>query len=75
MNIHKYQIFSTVVELGSLTKTAQTLNLTQSVVSHVISSLESDSYKSLLLCRLQDAIQMCRRFGNKRIYNLVSNTV
>lgn len=49
MNLHKYQIFNTVVALGSLTKTAQTLNLTQSAVSHAISSLESELGLTLLI--------------------------
>ncbi|GGF97408.1 LysR family transcriptional regulator [Paenibacillus abyssi] len=42
MSIAKYEIFSTVIEMGSLTKAAETLHLTQSGVSHAISSLESE---------------------------------
>lgn len=49
INLHKYQIFSTVVKLGSLTKTAQSLNLTQSAVSHAISGLENELGLKLLI--------------------------
>ena len=42
MSIKKYEVLAKVVELGSLTKAAQTLGLTQSGVSHIISSLEAD---------------------------------
>lgn len=42
MTIFKYRIFHAVVETGSLTKAAAALNLTQSGVSHAISSLESE---------------------------------
>ncbi|MFJ8234269.1 LysR family transcriptional regulator [Ureibacillus sp. NPDC094379] len=48
MSLAKYEIFSTVVELGSLTKAGETLGLTQSAVSHAISSLESDWGFSIL---------------------------
>ncbi|MFJ5769636.1 LysR family transcriptional regulator [Psychrobacillus sp. NPDC093180] len=42
MSLAKFEIFSTVVELGSLTKAGETLGLTQSAVSHAIASLESE---------------------------------
>ncbi|MGE7664918.1 LysR family transcriptional regulator [Ureibacillus composti] len=48
MSLAKYEIFSTVVELGSLTKAGETLGLTQSAVSHAISSLESEWGFSIL---------------------------
>ncbi|MDM5332819.1 LysR substrate-binding domain-containing protein [Ureibacillus composti] len=48
MSLAKYEIFSTVVELGSLTKAGDTLGLTQSAVSHAISSLESEWGFSIL---------------------------
>jgi DNA-binding transcriptional LysR family regulator len=48
MSLVKYEIFSTVVELGSLTKAADTLGLTQSGVSHAIGSLEKEFGFSLL---------------------------
>ncbi|SDM66888.1 DNA-binding transcriptional regulator, LysR family [Fictibacillus solisalsi] len=48
MSIGKYEIFQTVVELGSLTKASEILNISQSGVSHAISSLEKDLGFSLL---------------------------
>ncbi|NOU71256.1 LysR family transcriptional regulator [Paenibacillus sp. LMG 31458] len=49
MNLIKYQIFSKVVEIGSLTKAGEMLNLTQSAISHAISSLELEFGLSLLI--------------------------
>jgi len=49
MSLFKYEVLNTVVKLGSLTKAAAALNLTQSGVSHAISSLESELGVSLLL--------------------------
>jgi DNA-binding transcriptional LysR family regulator len=48
MTISKYEVFQAVVELGSLTKAAESLNLTQSGVSHAIASLETELGFSLL---------------------------
>jgi DNA-binding transcriptional LysR family regulator len=48
MTISKYEVFQSVVELGSLTKAAESLNLTQSGVSHAIASLETELGFSLL---------------------------
>lgn len=48
MSLSKYEIFSTIVEVGSLTKAAEKLNLTQSGVSYSISTLESELGFSLL---------------------------
>lgn len=42
MTLIKYEIFRTVVETGSLSKAAETLNLTQSAVSHAIAGLEEE---------------------------------
>jgi len=49
MTISKYEVFHSVVELGSLTKAAGRLNLTQSGVSHAIASLETELGFSLLI--------------------------
>jgi DNA-binding transcriptional LysR family regulator len=49
MSLTKYEILSTVAELGSLTKASEALGLTQSAVSHAISSLESEWGFSLLI--------------------------
>ncbi|BFH63322.1 LysR family transcriptional regulator [Paenibacillus azoreducens] len=48
MSLIKYEILQRVVELGSLTKAAEVLGLTQSGVSHAIRSLESEFGFSLL---------------------------
>jgi DNA-binding transcriptional LysR family regulator len=48
MSLSRYEIFHSVVELGSLTKAAEFLNLTQSGVSHAIASLETELGFSLL---------------------------
>ena len=44
----KFEIFSTVVELGSLKKAGEILGLTQSAVSHAIASLELEWGFSIL---------------------------
>ena len=48
MSLAKFEIFSTVVELGSLTKAGETLRFKQSAVSHAIASLESEWGFSIL---------------------------
>ncbi|MFJ7970885.1 LysR family transcriptional regulator [Psychrobacillus sp. NPDC096389] len=48
MSLAKFEVFSAVVEIGSLTKAGETLGLTQSAVSHAIASLESECGFSLL---------------------------
>lgn len=42
MSLQKYEIFSAIVEAGSLTKAAEKLNLTQSGVSYAVSTLEAE---------------------------------
>ena len=42
MNPSKYHIFCRVVDLGSFTKAADELGYTQSAVSQIIKSLESE---------------------------------
>lgn len=42
MSLSKYMIFKTIIELGSLTKAAEKLNLTQSGVSYAVSTLEKE---------------------------------
>ncbi|MBV6682595.1 LysR family transcriptional regulator [Bacillus sp. JRC01] len=49
MSISKYKVFKTVVDLGSLTKAAEVLNLTQSAVSYSIANLESELGFPLLI--------------------------
>lgn len=48
MSLAKYEVFSTVVELGSLTEASMKLGLTQSAISHAIASLESEWGFSIL---------------------------
>lgn len=48
MSISKYGLFNTVVEIGSLTKAAEKLHLTQSGVSYTISALETELGFTLL---------------------------
>ncbi|WP_018755430.1 LysR family transcriptional regulator [Paenibacillus terrigena] len=57
MNLIKYEIFSKVVECESLTKAGERLNLTQSAVSHAISSLEREFGLSLLM-RNRSGVQL-----------------
>lgn len=42
MSIQKYQVFLHVVEAGSVSRAAEDMGLTQSAVSHALSSLEED---------------------------------
>ena len=42
MSLAKFEIFSTIVELGSFAKAGEKLGLTQSAISHAIASLESE---------------------------------
>ncbi|MBB3126251.1 DNA-binding transcriptional LysR family regulator [Paenibacillus rhizosphaerae] len=42
MSLFKYEVFHKVVELGSLTRAAEVLGLTQSGVSHAVHSLETE---------------------------------
>ncbi|MGX4588381.1 LysR family transcriptional regulator [Paenibacillus chitinolyticus] len=49
MNLLKYQIFIKVVEVGSLTKAGEMLNLSQSAISHAISGLEHELGLNLLI--------------------------
>ncbi|CAM4515584.1 MAG: LysR family transcriptional regulator [Paenibacillus macerans] len=49
MSLQKYEILLKAVETGSLTKVGEQLNLTQSAVSHAISSLEQELGLTLLI--------------------------
>ena len=42
MTLLKFEIFKTIVEVGSLSKTAEKLNMTQSGVSYAVSTLEDE---------------------------------
>ncbi|MED4164719.1 LysR family transcriptional regulator [Halalkalibacterium halodurans] len=49
MTIVRFEVLTKVVEVGSFTKAADKLNMTQSAVSHAISSLESEWGVTLLI--------------------------
>ncbi|NEW07627.1 LysR family transcriptional regulator [Paenibacillus sp. SYP-B3998] len=49
MSVARFEIFSKVVELGSFTKAAERLNMTQSAVSHAVAGLESEWGITLLI--------------------------
>jgi len=49
MTITQLQIFVKTVEMGSFTKAAQSLNMTQPAVSHAISSIESELGVTLII--------------------------
>ncbi|MCM3702820.1 LysR family transcriptional regulator [Paenibacillus macerans] len=49
MSLQKYEILLKAVETGSLTKVGEQLNLTQSAVSHALSSLEQELGLTLLI--------------------------
>lgn len=49
MTITQLKVLSTVVDLGSFTKAAEALHMTQSAVSHAIASLEADLGVVLLI--------------------------
>ncbi|KAA9031165.1 LysR family transcriptional regulator [Niallia endozanthoxylica] len=57
MTLSRYEIFFTVVESGSLTKAGELLKLTQSGVSHAITSLENE-FGFSLLTRGRSGIQL-----------------
>lgn len=59
MSLNKYQIFSTVVKTGSLTRAAEALHITQSAVSHAIAGLESEM-GFLLLNRNRNGITLTK---------------
>ncbi|MFO1443909.1 LysR family transcriptional regulator [Bacillus sp. Bva_UNVM-123] len=57
MSLVKYEIFSKAAELNSFTKTAEELRLTQSAVSHAITSLEKE-FNFPLFIRNNSAIKL-----------------
>ncbi|WRU93772.1 LysR family transcriptional regulator [Priestia filamentosa] len=48
MSLVKFEIFSKIAEVGSFTKAADSLQLTQSAVSHAITSLEKEFELTLI---------------------------
>ena len=57
MSLKKYEAFVKTVELGSLTKAAETLGSTQSRISHILSDLEKE-YGLTLLHRSRGGVEL-----------------
>lgn len=57
MSLKKYEAFVRTVELGSLTKAAQSLGSTQSRISHILNDLEQD-YGFRLMHRSRSGIEL-----------------
>lgn len=57
MTLLKFEIFKTIVEVGSLSKTAEKLNMTQSGVSYAVSTLE-DELGFILLKRDRSGVSL-----------------
>ena len=57
MSLKKYEAFVRTVELGSLTKAAQSLGSTQSRISHVLNERE-DEYGCRLMHRSRGGIEL-----------------
>lgn len=57
MSVKKYEVLLKAVELGSLTHAAEVMGLTQSGVSHIVGSIESE-----LGVRLLNRGQLCAPF-------------
>lgn len=65
MSLHKYEVFTKVLETGSLTKAGEHLGLTQSAVSHAIASLEQE-YGLTLMTRGRSGISLTS--NGERLY-------
>lgn len=72
MSISKYKALIKTVELSSLTKAAEYLGYTQSGISHMISSLESE-YGFLLLVRNKSGVHLTSK--GKEIYKYMIEIV
>ena len=70
MSIGKYLAFVKVVELGSLSKAAESLGYTQSAVSHMIGSLEAELGFSVLI---RNRAGVLLTDGGERILPVVRN--
>ena len=57
MSIQKYQVFLHVIEAGSISRAAEALGLTQSAVSHSLSSLEEE-FGFRLLTRSRSGVRL-----------------
>lgn len=69
MTITRFEVFSKVVELGSFTKAADQLNMTQSAISHAIANLESEWGTTLLIRDRKNGI-LLTEVGQKTIVHI-----
>lgn len=67
MTIAKFEVFRAVVDLGSLSKAAESLGLTQSAVSHAIAGLESE-FGFTLLTRSRTGVALTENGGRMLLY-------
>ncbi len=63
MTITQLQVLIKTVELGSFTKAARVLNMTQPAVSHAISSIESELGVTILI---RDKRKRVTRYGCRK---------
>ncbi|WP_329602956.1 LysR substrate-binding domain-containing protein [Terrilactibacillus tamarindi] len=57
LSLVKFEILKTVIDLGSITRAGERLNLTQSAISHAVTSLEKE-YGFSLLTRSRSGIKL-----------------
>ncbi|MGF9979544.1 LysR family transcriptional regulator [Viridibacillus arvi] len=69
MTISRFVVFTTVLELRSFTKAATKLNMTQSAVSHAVSSLESE-WGATLLIRDRKKGLLLTELGQKTVVHM-----
>lgn len=69
MTISRFEVFTTVVDLGSFTKAAKKLNMTQPAVSHAVSSLESEWDVSLLIRDKKKGLRLTE-IGQKTVIHM-----
>lgn len=69
MSIARFEVFTKVIELGSFTKAAEKLNMTQSAVSHAVAGLESELGIPLLLRDRKKGF-MLTEVGQKTLWHM-----
>jgi len=67
MTISRFEVFNAVVETGSLTKAGEMLNLTQSAVSHAITSLENE-FGFALMTRRKSGVSLTSNGERMLVY-------
>lgn len=69
MTITQLQVLIKTIELGSFTKAARVLNMTQPAVSHAISSIESELGVTILIRDKRQGL-LVTDVGNRILYIL-----